>query len=35
MGAGTLADQTLVPAAAVVAVDPSLALDLAALLAAR
>ncbi|HEX3288374.1 MAG TPA: alcohol dehydrogenase catalytic domain-containing protein [Mycobacterium sp.] len=32
MGAGTLADQTLVPAAAVVAVDPSLALDLAALL---
>ena len=32
MGVGTLADQTLVPAAAVVAVDPSLALDLAALL---
>ena len=32
MGAGTLAEQTLMPAAAVVAVDPSLALDLAALL---
>ena len=32
MGAGTLAEQTLVPAAAVVAVDPSLPLDLAALL---
>ena len=32
MGAGTLAEETLVPAAAVVAVDPSLPLDLAALL---
>ena len=32
MGAGTLAEQTLMPAAAVVAVDPSLPLDLAALL---
>ncbi len=32
MGAGTLAEQTLVPAEAVVAVDPSLPLDLAALL---
>ena len=32
MGAGTLAEQTVMPAAAVVAVDPSLALDLAALL---
>jgi S-(hydroxymethyl)glutathione dehydrogenase/alcohol dehydrogenase len=32
MGAGTLAEQTLVPAAAVVPVDPSLPLDLAALL---
>jgi S-(hydroxymethyl)glutathione dehydrogenase/alcohol dehydrogenase len=32
MGAGTLAEQTLVPAAAVVKVDPSLPLDLAALL---
>jgi S-(hydroxymethyl)glutathione dehydrogenase / alcohol dehydrogenase len=32
MGAGTLAEQTLLPAAAVVPVDPSLPLDLAALL---
>jgi S-(hydroxymethyl)glutathione dehydrogenase/alcohol dehydrogenase len=32
MGAGTLAEQTLLPAAAVVKVDPSLPLDLAALL---
>jgi S-(hydroxymethyl)glutathione dehydrogenase/alcohol dehydrogenase len=32
MGAGTLAEQTLVPAAAVVPVDPSLPLDIAALL---
>src|SRR4051794_37685669 len=32
MGAGTLAEQTLVPAAGVVKVDPSLPLDLAALL---
>lgn len=32
MGAGTLAEQTLVPAAAVVPVDPALPLDLAALL---
>ncbi|MGH3677188.1 MAG: Zn-dependent alcohol dehydrogenase [Mycobacterium sp.] len=32
MGAGTLAEQTLVPAAAVVAIDESLPLDLAALL---
>ena len=32
MGAGTLAEETLVPAAAVVKVDPSLPLDIAALL---
>src|ERR1700730_2408570 len=32
MGAGTMAEQTLLPAAAVVPVDPSLPLDLAALL---
>jgi S-(hydroxymethyl)glutathione dehydrogenase/alcohol dehydrogenase len=32
MGAGTLAEQTLVPAAAVVPVDPALPLDIAALL---